>query len=56
MIIGASATIGMVWLTIAQGITDISMVLLCTIPTASSTPRPAPMAKPTTVAESVTQP
>ena len=55
MIIGARAMIGMVWLTIAHGITDRSMTRLCTIPTASKTPSPVPMAKPSIVALSVTQ-
>ena len=37
-IIGASATIGMVWLITAQGITDMSTARLCTMATASATP------------------
>ena len=41
-IIGASATMGMVWLITAQGITLRSSTRNCTIPTASSTPTHQP--------------
>ena len=54
MIIGASATMGMVWLTMAQGITLMSMTRLCTIPTAKPTPSRAPIRNPRKVAFSVT--
>ncbi len=56
MIIGASAMIGMVWLTMAQGITDMSITRECTIPIASRTPSTVPMTNPSMVALSVTQP
>ena len=54
MIIGAMAKIGMVWLAITQGITDMSIVRLNTIPTASSVPSAVPMTKPRKVALKVT--
>ena len=56
MIMGAMARIGMVWLAIAQGITLRSIARLCTMPMASRMPAPVPMAKPSSVAESVIQP
>ena len=56
MIMGASATMGIVWLTMAQGMTDMSMTRLCTMPMASATPSPAPMTNPSKVAFSVTSP
>ena len=55
MIIGAMARIGMVWLAMAQGITLMSIARLWTIPTASAIPATVPMAKPSSVALSVTQ-
>ena len=55
MIIGAIARMGMVWLAITQGITDISITRLNTIPTASKTPSKVPMPKPSRVALSVIQ-
>ena len=56
IIMGANAMIGMVWLTIAQGITAMSITRLWTIPTASRIPNPVPMAKPSSVADRVIQP
>ena len=44
----------MVWLVMAHGITDLSIVRLYTIPTASSTPSVVPITNPSSVAESVT--
>ena len=50
MIIGAMAMIGTVWLTMAQGITLMSMTRVCTIPTASGIPSSVPKPKPSSVA------
>ena len=56
MIIGAIASMGMVWLAIAQGMTLMSMARECTIPIASTIPATDPIANPTSVADSVIQP
>ena len=53
--IGAIARIGIVWDAIAQGITDISIARLCTMPTASKIPIVVPIANPSKVALNVTQ-
>ncbi len=56
MIIGAIARMGIVWLATTHGMTDRSAARLCTMNTASRMPSPVPMAKPSSVEESVTQP
>jgi len=56
IIIGAIASIGIVWLVITHGITDISIDLLNTIPTANIMPKAVPNAKPNNVADSVIHP
>ena len=55
MIIGAIARIGMVWVATIQGIRERSAARLCTMTTASRMPSAVPMAKPSSVDESVTQ-
>ena len=54
MIIGASATIGIVWLMIAQGITLMSITRNRTIAIASNTPVMIPRPKPIIVPLKVT--
>ena len=56
MIIGAMARIGIVWLAMTHGITLASIVRSWTMPIASTMPRTAPSAKPSSVADSVIQP
>ena len=56
MIIGAMARMGMVWLVMIQGISDLSMARFSTIETASPMPRMVPMAKPSSVEDRVTPP
>ena len=55
-IIGASATIGIVWLMIAHGITLRSIARDCTMPIAIAIPSTVPVTKPSSVAHSVTPP
>ena len=55
-IIGASATMGMVWLMIAQGITLWSMTRNRTMAMAIPTPKTMPRAKPAMVPRKVTKP
>ena len=56
MIIGAKATIGTVWLMIAQGITDMSITRNRTIAIASSEPAMIPSPNPIIVPLNVTNP
>ncbi len=53
-IIGAKATMGTVWLMIAQGITLISITRQRTMAMARPTPRTIPSAKPSIVPRKVT--